>query len=50
MKSRMAVGYLQSGAVAPLIDFGWVGPAGQMYSTMNDLNTVSMTIIDLYFV
>ena len=37
----MAVGYIQSGDVAPLIDFGWEAPAGQMYSTVNDLNTVS---------
>ena len=44
VKSHMAVGYIQSGDVAPLIDFGWVAPAGQMYSTVNDLNTVSACI------
>ena len=37
----MAVGYLPTGDVAPLIDLGWIGPAGQMYSTTNDLNIVS---------
>lgn len=36
----MAVGYELDGSVAPLYDLGWEGPAGQMYSTINDLNKV----------
>ena len=36
----MAVGYEPDGSVAPLYDLGWEGPAGQMYSTINDLNKV----------
>lgn len=42
--SRMAVGYGPDGSVAPLFDLGWVAPAGQMFSTTADLNTVSKTI------
>lgn len=38
VKSRMAVGYLPGGIEAPLTDIGWIGPAGQMYSTADDLN------------
>ena len=41
VKSRMAVGYNNDGSVAPLYDLGWAGPAGQMYSTVNDLMKVS---------
>jgi len=37
----MAVGYNNDGSVAPLYDLGWAGPAGQMYSTVNDLMKVS---------
>ena len=33
----MATGYLAGGVVAPLINLGWNSPAGQMYSTVNDL-------------
>ena len=40
--SKMAVGYEPDGSVAPLYDLGWVGPAGQMFSTTTDLNTVSI--------
>ena len=40
MKSKMAVGYGPDGSIAPLIDIGWEAPAGQMYSTVNDLNKV----------
>ena len=36
----MATGYMLDGTVAPMTDIGWVGPAGQMYSTINDLNKV----------
>lgn len=38
----MAVGYEPNGQVAPLIDLGYVAPAGQMYSTINDLNKVTI--------
>ena len=37
---EMAVGYDPDGSVAPLTDLGWGGPAGQMYSTVNDLAKV----------
>ena len=37
---EMAVGYDLNGSVAPLTDLGWLGPAGQMYSTVNDLAKV----------
>ena len=40
--SKMAVGYEPDGSVAPLYDLGWMGPAGQMFSTTADLNTVSI--------
>ena len=36
----MAVGYYTNGNVAPLYDWGWIGPAAQMYSTITDLNKV----------
>lgn len=36
----MAVGYDPQGNVAPLSDLGWIAPAGQMFSTINDLNKV----------
>ena len=36
----MAVGYAPDGSVAPLYDLGWEGPAGQMFSTTDDLNKV----------
>lgn len=38
--AKMATGYEPDGSVAPLYDLGWVGPAGQMYSTTTDLSTV----------
>ena len=42
---KMAVGYWipvfgQESEEAPLIDLGWIGPTGQMYSTTADLNKV----------
>ena len=40
VQSRMAVGYAPDGSVAPLYDLGWEGPAGQMFSTTDDLNKV----------
>lgn len=33
---KMATGYI-NGGVAPLLNLGWNSPAGQMYSTVNDL-------------
>ena len=33
----MATGYISGGAKAPLVNLGWGAPAGQMYSTINDL-------------
>lgn len=38
----MAVGYGPTGAEASLVDLGYIAPAGQMYSTINDLNKVLM--------
>ena len=40
VKDRMAVGYTPNGDEAPLINLGYISPAGQMYSTINDLNKV----------
>ena len=40
VKARMATGYNVDGSVALLTDLGWIAPAGQMYSTINDLNKV----------
>ena len=40
IKSHMAVGYYPNGNIAPLVDLGYISPAGQMYSTINDLNKV----------
>ena len=37
----MAVGYNADGTPAVLADRGWVSPAGQMYSSTRDLDTVS---------
>jgi CubicO group peptidase (beta-lactamase class C family) len=39
--SKMAVGYEPDGSVAPLYDLGWLSPAGQMFSTTADLNTLA---------
>ena len=36
----MATGYNTDGSEAPLYDLGWAAPAGQMYSTVNDLMKV----------
>ena len=38
--SKVAVGYYPNGTVAPLYDLGWEAPAGQMYSSITDLNKV----------
>ena len=37
---KMATGYI-NGGVAPLLNLGWNSPAGQMYSTVNDLFKVN---------
>ncbi len=37
----MAVGYNPDGSVAALTDLGWEAPAGQMFSTTDDLNKVA---------
>ena len=37
----MATGYNTDGSEAPLYDLGWAAPAGQMYSTVNDLMKVT---------
>jgi len=33
----MATGYSPDGSEDQLFNLGWAAPAGQMYSTMNDL-------------
>jgi len=40
VKSRMATGYLADGSEDILLNLGWAAPAGQMYSTVNDLMKV----------
>ena len=50
VKSRMAVGYNPDGSVAALTNLGWEGPAGQMYSSVNDLNKVYFTPTVLAYV
>ena len=40
VKSRMATGYDVQGNEESAFDLGWAGPAGQMYSTLNDLMKV----------
>ena len=37
----MATGYISGGAKAPLVNLRWDAPAGQMYSTINDLLKVA---------
>ena len=36
----LAKGYMFDGSAEPLYNVGWWAPAGQMYSTANDLNKV----------
>ena len=36
----MATGYLADGSEDILLNLGWAAPAGQMYSTVNDLMKV----------
>ena len=42
VKSRMATGYDGQGNEESAFDLGWAAPAGQMYSTLNDLMKVHM--------
>lgn len=42
VKAKMATGYNIDGSVAALTDLGWISPAGQMYSTTNDLDKVKL--------
>jgi len=44
VKARMATGYNTDGSEAPLYDLGWAAPAGQMYSTVNDLLKVTFLV------
>lgn len=37
---QLATGYMSDGSPEPVYDVGWWGPAGQMYSTLQDLNKV----------
>ena len=45
----MATGYIGGGEKAPLIDLGWYAPTGQMYSTVNDLLKVALTLYLLLY-
>ena len=40
VKERMATGYDVQGNEESAFNLGWAGPAGQMYSTLNDLMKV----------
>ena len=40
----MAVGYKPTGDPAVLYNLGYISPAGQMYSTISDLNKVRMAL------
>ena len=42
IQQQMATGYNVDGSVAPLLDFGWSSPTGQMFSSARDLDTVSL--------
>ena len=43
--SRMATGYELDGSPAPVYDWGWEGPAAQMYSTSDDLSKVCISLV-----
>lgn len=43
----MAVGYGPNGDPSPLYNWGYISPAAQMYSTINDLNKVRMCAVIL---
>ena len=48
VKNQMAVGYNPDGSVAPLTNLGYVAPAGQMYSTTQDLDIVRVPVTYVY--
>ena len=41
----MATGYNTDGSEDPLLNLGWAAPAGQMYSTINDLMKVCWIVL-----
>ncbi|KAL3900934.1 MAG: hypothetical protein SGARI_006151, partial [Bacillariaceae sp.] len=41
-KKKAATGYNLDGSVAGYVDLGWIGPAGQMFSSVNDLSKLLM--------
>ena len=43
-QGNLAVGYDTDGSAAPLQDFGWLSPAGQMYSSVADLGKLLSAI------
>ena len=45
VKSRMATGYNPDGSEDAVFNLGWAAPAGQMYSTVNDLMKVHMVYV-----
>ena len=47
IQKMMAVGYNIDGSPAVLADLGWVSPAGQMYSSTRDLDTVSTNLVSM---
>ncbi len=44
----MATGYNLDGSAAPLLDIGWISPAGQMFSSAKDLDRVSVHLYTVY--
>lgn len=50
----MATGYMSGGIRAPLVNLGWDAPAGQMYSTINDLlkvhSYICTYVMNLYYI
>ena len=43
--SRLAVGYTATGVPAPFAEFGWIYPAGGMYSTTSDLVSLANALL-----
>lgn len=44
-EEQMAVGYMPDGTKAPLVDLGWVSPAGQMYSSVADMQSLMASLL-----
>ena len=42
VKKNMAFPYLSKGKIMPFMEIGWLAPAGQMYSTIDDLVKLGM--------